>query len=349
MADKIEKFTIVDNVERGYTKTPNAVLQDPNLTDSAKLVLFFLLSISHGFQPTIRKIAKTLNMTEKKVQRAIAVLKSSGYISVVRIKDGSLYGGMQWRISNFPGTFTGGSEQTHVDKNDPIYVDKNDVVENVQTCVDKINSICMDKNDVVENDVVDGVHISEQPIGQQPISEQTNFVNDQSNQLLPLQPTGDEDEEGSSQGVQGKSFGSGSLGAKAPSLGDKNSRAGEQVISQTEYLFRQLREKYPPHRLGDYAAGLKAFQGIPDINTAYQGIMQGLESWKQSESWRNEDGRYVPNLAKFLNERKWKTPPIWNNNANGANDYANSEAYKEGAELWRQIEERIRTASSEGD
>lgn len=357
MTDTIEKFTIVDKVERGYTKIPNAVLQDPNLTDSAKLVLFFLLSISQGFQPTIRKIAKTLNMTEKKVQRAIAVLKSSGYISVVRIKDGSLYGGMQWRISNFPGTFTGGSKQAHMDKNDHIYmdkidpicVDKNDVVENVQICADKINSIGMDKNDVVENDVVDGVHISEQPIGQQLTSEQTNFVNDQSNQLLPLQPTGDEDEEGSSQGVQGKSFGSGSSGAKAPSLGDKNRGAGEQVISQTEYLFRQLREKYPPHRLGDYAIGLKAFQSIPDINMVYPEIIQGLENWKQSESWSNEDGRYVPGLAKFLNERKWKTPPIWNNNAGGTNDYANSDTRKAVAQKWHQLETRNNLTIGEGE
>lgn len=347
MTDRIEKFAIVDKIEKGYTRIPNATMQDPNLTDSAYRVLSFLLSINKGFNPTIKKIAKSLHMTEKKVQRAITLLKSTGYISVKRYKNGSLYGGIQWQISNFPGHF-------NTDKNNHIYVDKNDVVENVQTCTYKINPTCTDKNDQTctdKNDVVENVHISQQPIGQQPSNVNNHQMSNTNECQLPLlqTPTEDAVEEVSSQWVKGENFGLGSSEAKASPLQGKSQGNSEQVISQTEYLFRQLREKYPPHRLGDYAAGLKAFRSIPDINMVYPEIIQGLENWKQSESWSNEDGRYVPGLAKFLNERKWKTPPIWNNNASGTNDYANSDTRKAVAQKWHQLETRNNTTIGEGE
>ena len=168
---------------------------------------------------------------------------------------------------------------------------------------------------------------------------------------LPLlqTPTEDEVEEVPSQWVKGENFGLGSSEAKASPLQGKSQGGSEQVISSVEYMFRQLREKYPPHRLGDYAAGLKAFQSIPDINMVYPEIIQGLENWKQSESWSNEDGRYVPGLAKFLNERKWKTPPIWNNNAGGTNDYANSDTRKAVAQKWHQLETRNNLTIGEGE
>ena len=123
-----ELFIIVDQIEQGYTKQPNAILKDPELTDAAVRVLYFLLSITKGFHPTTKKIAKTLHMSEKKVQRALTLLKDTGYISITRVKTGSLYGGMQWRVSNYHGHFNPISEdnseiiQETTDKNDHIYV-----------------------------------------------------------------------------------------------------------------------------------------------------------------------------------------------------------------------------------
>lgn len=38
-------------------------------------------------------------------------------------------------------------------------------------------------------------------------------------------------------------------------------------------------------------------------------IMKGLQGWLRSESWRRENGRYVPNPAKFLREQRWLAAP----------------------------------------
>lgn len=357
-------FIIVDKVDQSYTKQPNAILRDPDLTDAAVRVLCFLLSISKEFNPTIKKIAKTLHMSEKKVQRALTLLKNTGYISISRVKNGSLYGGMKWQVSHFHGHFNPIREdnseiiQETTDKNDHIYVDKNDWVENDQICMDKNDQIHMDKNDIVENvpiqqdkiNYVENDHISQLPIGQQ--TTDVNYQGQLPEYQLPLlqQTAQAPDVEEVFQRSSSGSFSSESSSeANASPLQGKKPGQGEQVISQTEYLYQQLRNKYPPHRLGDYADGFKAFQSIPDIATVYPEIVRGLESWKQSESWSNEDGRYVPGLVKFLNERKWKIPPTWNNSASGTNNYANSDARKAVAEKWHQLETQSYITDSIGD
>lgn len=48
----------------------------------------------------------------------------------------------------------------------------------------------------------------------------------------------------------------------------------------------------------------------PDYNTAIK-IMTGLEAWKKSERWTEQNGRFIPGAAKFLREREayWGNPP----------------------------------------
>lgn len=41
-----------------------------------------------------------------------------------------------------------------------------------------------------------------------------------------------------------------------------------------------------------------------------QSIMDGLESWKRSDRWTEDGGRYIPSAAKWLRDRRWEiTPP----------------------------------------
>lgn len=41
-----------------------------------------------------------------------------------------------------------------------------------------------------------------------------------------------------------------------------------------------------------------------------QAIMDGLESWKRSDRWTEDGGRYIPSAAKWLRDRRWElTPP----------------------------------------
>lgn len=48
----------------------------------------------------------------------------------------------------------------------------------------------------------------------------------------------------------------------------------------------------------------------PDFNTVIE-IMAGLEAWKKSERWTEQNGRFIPGAAKFLREREayWGNPP----------------------------------------
>lgn len=41
----------------------------------------------------------------------------------------------------------------------------------------------------------------------------------------------------------------------------------------------------------------------------YQKIMASLEAWKNSESWTDEGGRYIPRAAKFITEEYWNAEP----------------------------------------
>ena len=43
---------------------------------------------------------------------------------------------------------------------------------------------------------------------------------------------------------------------------------------------------------------------------ASDGIMTGLERWKQTEQWQKEEGRYIPYPATFLNQRRWEDRTI---------------------------------------
>lgn len=40
-----------------------------------------------------------------------------------------------------------------------------------------------------------------------------------------------------------------------------------------------------------------------------QDILSGLDNWLQSESWRRENGRFVPKPEKWLRERWWEQSP----------------------------------------
>lgn len=309
----VEKFIIVDKVDKGYTKIPNAAMRDPNLTDAAYRVLSFLLSITAGFNPTIRKISTTLHISEKKVQRAVTQLKDTGYLSLIRVKDGSLYGGVQWKVSNFPGTFT----EEPMDKNDHIYVDKNDQtcadkidhVENDQTCVDKNDQTCLDKSDDVDFDHVDFDHISEQPIGQQTTVNKQYVNNQMSEKPLHQQPMVGMDDVSPIQ-YSGNSSWDSSSEAKASPLQGKKSEQGEKVISPKEYMFQQYLKKYPKKPTGsEMEATKQAFLDAVSTDEDFTEIMAGLDAWCGSVDWTKEGGRYITKPLYFLTTRKWEEIP----------------------------------------
>lgn len=317
----------------GWTKQPNAILKDKDLTSDAKVIIYALLSISGDYHISESGIASTVNLSLGRVKKAIKLLKSTGYIEVTRVMNNHRLNGYMWKISDANGTFR---KCNFRELENP--ATENPATENPTDGISSDRETQRPKTRQTENlptyKYTEGY---EQINNERRIDEQTEL-----DERLHHQPDVEE-VVGFQNPDPPSSFTESSSEANASPLSSKNTGMGEQVITQTEFLYRQLRNNYPPHRLGDYAGGLKAFQSIPDIVTVYQEIEQGLESWKQSESWSNEDGRYVPGLVKFLNERKWKTPPTWNGSTNGTYDFGNSDAYKAGLERWRQIEMKSNT------
>lgn len=311
----------------GWTKQPNAILKDKELTSDAKVIIYALLSISGDYHISESGIANTVNLSLDRVKKAIKLLKSTGYIEVTKVMNNHRLNGYMWKISDANGTYRKCNFREL----------ENPATENPTDGISSDREIQRPKTRLTENlptyKYTEGY---EQINNERRIDEQTESDERPHHQPDVEEVVGFQNPDSPS------SFTESSSEANASTPSSKNTGMGEQVITPTEFLYRQLRNNYPPHRLSDYASGLKAFQSIPDIVTVYQEIEQGLESWKRSENWSNEDGRYVPGLVKFLNERKWKTPPTWTNSTNGTYDYGNSDAYKADLAEWNRLVTRDR-------
>lgn len=65
---------------------------------------------------------------------------------------------------------------------------------------------------------------------------------------------------------------------------------------------------------------------------AVETIMLGLESWKRTQSWQREGGRYVPSACKWLSDRRWEWCPApeqkYPSGASGALGQAELEAIR---------------------
>ena len=66
-----------------------------------------------------------------------------------------------------------------------------------------------------------------------------------------------------------------------------------------------------PRKVGKPAAirTWKKTWSKPNLVTS-DGIMAGLERWKQTEQWQKEDGKFIPYPATFLNQRRWEDRTI---------------------------------------
>jgi hypothetical protein len=66
-----------------------------------------------------------------------------------------------------------------------------------------------------------------------------------------------------------------------------------------------------PNQIGLDEAARQWISLVPsEITTeSVADILAGLERWKDSEQWQNEDGKYIPAPGKWLRERRWKDHP----------------------------------------
>ena len=99
-----DNFKTIKSTKKGWTKQPNAILRDKDLTSDAKIVIFFLLSITKNYTISIRGISKTINLSESKVRRATTLLQRTGYLKIEKVKVGKIFG-YKWLISDAPGVY----------------------------------------------------------------------------------------------------------------------------------------------------------------------------------------------------------------------------------------------------
>ena len=70
--------------------------------------------------------------------------------------------------------------------------------------------------------------------------------------------------------------------------------------------FAEFWNAYPHDRRRGRQEALIAWRRLKLTPAQREQVMTSLESWKASEDWRKEDGKYVPWPQKFLNKRRWE-------------------------------------------
>ena len=293
--------------KRGWTKQPNAVLHDKELTSDAKVILYELLSISGDFHISESGLSHSINISLARVKKAVKLLKDTGYIEVFRIMNNGRLAGYYWKISDVNGTYRKYGFQTTEKQSTEKQSTEKQSTEKQST-----------ENLTTEN----------QPLYQRPKVQTTNYQHTK-NQELPdehtknqpsssnpspaevNQESGEMEEVFGNAPIYNPSFSSEfSSEANASPLQSKKPGQGEQVISQKEYMYQQFLKKYPKRPSGtDLAATRQAFFDIPDLENIFDQIMAGVDEWCNSVDWNKEGGKYITKPLNFIITQKWEEIP----------------------------------------
>ncbi len=72
--------------------------------------------------------------------------------------------------------------------------------------------------------------------------------------------------------------------------------------------FQRIYDVYPQHRATNYTKGLNAYIDQMRANPSYtvEKVLENLEEWMNSAEWINENGKYIPGIAKFFTDGLFK-------------------------------------------
>lgn len=283
--------------KRGWTKQPNAILKDKDLTSDAKVIIYALLSISGDYHISESGIASAVNLSLDRVKKAIKLLKSAGYIEVTRVMNNHRLNGYMWKISDANGTYH---------KCDFRELE-NPTTENPTDEISSDRETQRPKTRLMEN--LPAYKYTERY--QETNNQEMNYQGQNENQL-PHQPDAVVEEVSLPQ-YSGNSSWESSSEANASPLSSKTPAPSTQksgVVSQQEFEFQQFLKKYPKKPTGtDMAATKQAFFEATAIDGSYTEIMAGLDAWCESVDWTKEGGRYITKPLHFLTTRKWEEVP----------------------------------------
>ncbi|MFC2135314.1 hypothetical protein ACFLTH_11935 [Bacteroidota bacterium] len=70
-------------------------------------------------------------------------------------------------------------------------------------------------------------------------------------------------------------------------------------------LYDVLIERYP--KKSNRARALATFNSINPDQSTFELILEAVDFYKQTESWKQDGGLFIPSLDKWLNDEGWKT------------------------------------------
>jgi hypothetical protein len=94
-------------------------------------------------------------------------------------------------------------------------------------------------------------------------------------------------------------------------------RTGYPAIGEAEIIaprptaaFLRFWDAYPAGR-GDQVEALRIWnERLQNIDpSTLNALVKGVHAWTRSDEWTQENGRFIPNPAKFLREERWRSPP----------------------------------------
>jgi hypothetical protein len=296
-------YEIKKLIKKGWTKIPNSIRHDKNLTSDAKVVLEELLSVSGDYHISEAGISSSIHISLERVKKAVKLLKDTGYLDVLKQTNNSRFTGYVWKISDTPGALRKGDFRK---TENPTL--ENPTLENPSDGISDGRNSQRSKTRQTENPST--YKYTERYQGQN--NEEMNYQGQKGGQLLHHQPDV-EDEAETLPKNSGNSSWESSSEAKASPLPNKTPIPSTQksgVMSQQEFEFQQFLKKYPKKPTGtDMAATKQAFFEATAIDGSYAEIMAGLDAWCGSVDWTKEGGRYITKPLYFLTTRKWEELP----------------------------------------
>lgn len=283
----------VKEVKRGWTKQPNAILHDENLTSDAKVVIYELLSVSGEYHISESGLASSLHMSVERVKKAIKLLKSTGYIQITHIKEGSRFNGCEWGISDTRGIFHKMENHTNGNPTSENPANGNSASRKITR---REFQHMESPSKYIDNECLQGQN------------HQRQKDDERQNQDEPLLQPCSVAEVENSPCSKSSSSPSPSSGAEAPSHSKNPPQQGDaEVISSEEYLFRKFLDKYPKAPLSrELDITRKAFYEIPGLEIIFDEIMAGLDAWIDSAEWNRDGGRWIKKPLNFIRERQWE-------------------------------------------
>ena len=89
---------------------------------------------------------------------------------------------------------------------------------------------------------------------------------------------------------------------------EKDPKSGITEKAHQAERFATFWEQYP--RKGGKMAAQSAWNVLNPDTTLFEAIMSGLAIAKYCDQWNRDNGRYIPNPVRWLNERRWEDIPL---------------------------------------